>query len=90
MNQDTAVHLAVQALTTTMEVAAPFLLAGLVVGVLISVFQAATQIQEMTLTFIPKIIVSGIVILVAGPWMLDRIVSYTSGIFLAIPTVAGP
>jgi flagellar biosynthesis protein FliQ len=90
LNQDTAVHLAIQALTTTMEVAAPFLLAGLVVGVVISVFQAATQIQEMTLTFIPKIIVSGIVIAVAGPWMLDRVVAYASNLFLAIPTIAGP
>jgi flagellar biosynthesis protein FliQ len=90
LTQDTAVHLAIQALTTTLEVAMPFLLAGLVVGVLISVFQAATQIQEMTLTFIPKILVTGLVVALAGPWMLDRVVSYASNLFLAIPTIAGP
>ena len=90
MTQDTAVHLAVQALTTTLEVAMPFLLAGLVVGVLISVFQAATQIQEMTLTFIPKILVSALVMAVAGPWMLDRIVAYTQQLLSSIPTIAGP
>jgi len=90
VNQDTAVHLAMGALTTTLEVAMPFLLAGLIVGVLISVFQAITQIQEMTLTFIPKILVSALVMAVAGPWMLDRIVSYTQQLLSSIPTIAGP
>jgi flagellar biosynthesis protein FliQ len=90
VNQDTAVHLATGALTTTLEVAMPFLLAGLIVGVLISVFQAITQIQEMTLTFIPKILVSALVMAVAGPWMLDRIVAYTQQLLSSIPTIAGP
>ena len=90
MTQDTAVHLAVQALSTTLEVSMPFLLAGLIVGVVISVFQAVTQIQEMTLTFIPKILVTAAVIAIAGPWMLDRMVSYTVALFTAIPTLAGP
>jgi flagellar biosynthesis protein FliQ len=90
VTQDTAVHLAVQALSTTLEVSMPFLLAGLIVGVVISVFQAVTQIQEMTLTFIPKILVTAAVIAIAGPWMLDRMVAYTSALFIAIPTLGGP
>lgn len=90
MNQDIAVHLATNALTTTLEVSMPFLLAGLLVGVVISVFQAITQIQEMTLTFIPKILVTALVVALAGPWMLDRIVGYTHDLFVSIPTLAGP
>jgi len=90
VNQDTAVHLAMGALTTTLEVAMPFLLAGLIVGVAISVFQAITQIQEMTLTFIPKILVTALVVALAGPWMLDRMVGYTHDLFVSIPTLAGP
>jgi flagellar biosynthetic protein FliQ len=90
VNQDVAVHLATNALTTTLEVSMPFLLAGLLVGVVISVFQAITQIQEMTLTFIPKILVTALVVAIAGPWMLDRIVGYTHDLFVSIPTLAGP
>jgi flagellar biosynthetic protein FliQ len=89
VNQDVAVHLATNALTTTLEVSMPFLLAGLLVGVVISVFQAITQIQEMTLTFIPKILVTALVVAIAGPWMLDRIVGYTHDLFVSIPTLAG-
>ena len=85
MTQDTVTSIAVHALYLGMKVAAPFLLAGLVVGLLVSIFQAATSIQEMTLTFIPKIIVTGLVIAFGGPWMLDQLVSYTRAIFLSIP-----
>jgi flagellar biosynthesis protein FliQ len=90
MNQDTVVHLATQAMTIGIEVAAPFLLAGLIVGLLISIFQAATQIQEVTLTFIPKIVATAVVIVVAGPWMLDQLVGYTRALYLSIPLLAGP
>jgi len=90
MNQDTVVHLATQAITVGIEVSAPFLLAGLIVGLVISVFQAATQIQEVTLTFIPKIVATAVVIVVAGPWMLDQLVGYTRELYLSIPLLAGP
>ncbi|HEX7083881.1 MAG TPA: flagellar biosynthesis protein FliQ [Gaiellaceae bacterium] len=90
MNQDTVTHLSVQAMTVALEVSAPFLLAGLAVGLLVSIFQAATSISEQTLTFIPKIVVTGIVIAVAGPWMLDRIMGYTEALFQSIPTLVGP
>jgi flagellar biosynthetic protein FliQ len=90
MNQDTVVHLATQAMMMGIKVSAPFLLAGLVVGLVISIFQAATQIQEITLTFIPKMIVTAVVIVVAGPWMLDQLVGYTQALYLSIPLMAGP
>ena len=87
MNQDTITHLSVQAMEITLKVSAPFLLAGLAVGLIVSIFQAATSIQEQTLTFIPKIVVTGIVVAVGGPWMLDQLVGYTQALFLSIPTL---
>jgi flagellar biosynthetic protein FliQ len=85
VNQDTVTHLSVQAMELTLKVSAPFLLAGLLVGLLVSIFQAATQIQEQTLSFIPKIVVTGVVIAVGGPWMLDQLVGYTQTLFTSIP-----
>jgi flagellar biosynthetic protein FliQ len=90
MNQDTAVQLATQALIVSMKVAAPFLLASLAVGLLISVFQAVTQIQEQTLSFIPKILATGAVIAIAGPWMTAQMVDYTRDLYLTIPSRVGP
>jgi flagellar biosynthetic protein FliQ len=90
VTQDSITHIAVQALTVTLKISMPFLLAGLVVGLVISVFQAVTQIQEATLSFIPKILVTGAVLALAGPWMLDQIVSYTRELLLGIPSWVGP
>jgi len=90
MNQDTVTQLAIHAMTVTVEVSAPFLVAGLVVGLLVSIFQAATSIQEVTLSFIPKILVTGAVVVVAGPWMLSQLVGYTQDLFLSIPALVGP
>ena len=87
MTQDTVVSLAVQAMTVALKVSMPFLIAGLTVGLLVSIFQAATSIQEQTLTFIPKIVVTGVVVAVGGPWMLDQLVGYTQALFLSIPTL---
>jgi flagellar biosynthetic protein FliQ len=87
VNQDTVTHLSVQAMEITLKVSAPFLLAGLVVGLLVSIFQAATSIQEQTLSFIPKIVVVGVVVAVGGPWMLDQLVGYTQALFLSIPAL---
>lgn len=66
-------------------VSAPVLVAGMVVGLLISVFQAVTQIQEMTLTFVPKIIAVFLVLLGLAPWMMELMMKYTSDIFTNIP-----
>jgi flagellar biosynthesis protein FliQ len=78
-----------RALEITMLLAAPLLLAALLVGLLVGVFQAATQINEMTLSFIPKLIGMAGTLVVAGPWMLKTIVSYTRELFESIPGLIG-
>jgi len=90
VTQDTVTQLAVQAMEVALKVAGPFLLAGLVVGLLVSIFQAATSIQEVTLSFIPKIVVTGAVIAIAGPWMIGQLVAYTQDLYLSIPSLVGP
>ena len=90
MNSDTINSLATQALTVALEISMPFLLAGLVVGLLVSVFQAVTSIQEQTLSFIPKILVIGAVLAIAGPWMLDQMLTYTQNLYTNIPNMVGP
>ena len=89
MNEDQVVKLAMDALTLTLKVALPLMLAGLVVGLVVSVFQAVTQIQEMTLAFIPKILVTALVLVVAGPWMLDELLAYTEDLYGSIPRLVG-
>ena len=90
MNADTVNSLATQALTVTLEVSMPFLLAGLVVGLIVSVFQAVTQIQEQSLSFIPKILAVAVVLVIAGPWMLDQMLTYTTNLYTNIPNLVGP
>jgi flagellar biosynthetic protein FliQ len=90
VNGDTVTHLAVEALVITAKVSGPFLIAALAVGLLVSIVQAATQIQEVTLSFIPKIIVTGAVVALGGPWMLDQLVGYTRDLLISIPTLVGP
>ena len=87
MNQDVVINLVMQAVTVAVKVALPILLVGLVVGLLVSIFQAITQIQEMTLTFIPKILATIVVMVVAGPWMLNQIISYTAQLWQGIPGI---
>ncbi len=76
-----------QALWVTMLIAAPLLLSALAVGLLIGMFQAATQINEMTLSFIPKLLVLVAALVVAGPWMLSVIVNYTQQLMEQIPSL---
>jgi flagellar biosynthetic protein FliQ len=89
VNRDVVVNLATDALLLGLKVALPLLIAGLVVGLVVSVFQAVTQIQEMTLAFIPKIVAVAVVLVVAGPWMLGQLVSYTEGLYDSIPELTG-
>jgi len=89
MNQDQVINLATHAMTLAMEVGGPLLLMGLTIGLLVSIFQAVTQIQEQSLAFIPKIIGVAVMIVVLGPWMLNQLVSYTEGLFNSIPTLVG-
>jgi flagellar biosynthetic protein FliQ len=73
-----------------MKIGGPLLIVGLLVGLVISVFQATTQIQEQTLTFIPKIIATAAVVIIAGPWMLDQMVVYTQDLYGSISELSGP
>jgi len=81
--------IAQEALEVTMWVCAPILLTALVLGLLIGMLQAATQIQEMTLSFIPKMIGMGAALLIAGPWMLAMLVEFTQGLYERIPFLIG-
>jgi len=87
MNQDTVVHLASQAMSLAFKVAGPLLIAAMVVGLIVSIFQAVTQIQEQSLTLIPKIAAIAAIGVLLGPWMLDQLVSYTANLYTAIPTL---
>ncbi len=89
MNQDTVVNLATQAMSLALKIAGPLLLVALVVGLLISVFQAVTQIQEQSLSLIPKIAAVGVVIVLLGPWMLGQLVTYTTALYSSIPSMVG-
>ncbi len=89
MTPDIIMTIGQRALETTIMLAAPLLLAALLVGLLVGVFQAATQINEMTLSFIPKLVGMAVTIVVAGPWMLKVIVSYTRELFESIPGLIG-
>jgi flagellar biosynthetic protein FliQ len=77
-----------QAIEVTLLVAAPMLGLGLLVGVLISLFQAVTQIQEMTLVFVPKIVAVMVAIVVFSPWMIRMLVTFTAKVFMDIPMYA--
>lgn len=88
MSADYAVELGRDALLMVMLVSAPMLGLGLLVGLLVSVFQATTQIQEQTLAFIPKIIAVFVAILIFGPWMLRLLMDYTQQLLLILPKLS--
>ena len=89
MDSQQAFHLGQQGLYMLLLVSAPILIAVLVVGLVDSVFQAATQINEATLSFVPKVVAAVAVLAIAGPWMLTMLVEYIQRTLLAIPTVIG-
>jgi len=88
MTPEFVVALGKDAITTALLISAPMLISGLVVGLVISVFQAVTQINEMTLSFIPKILVVIISLLIFLPWMLNVLITFTIGVFNQISAVA--
>jgi len=88
LGTDRALSMLNQMLWQTALIAGPILAAILIVGILISIMQVATQIQEMTLTFVPKLIVSGLLLVFLGPWMLSQLVQFARGFFLLIPSLA--
>jgi len=87
MSSDLVIQIGREGLLTVIMVAAPPLVLGLIVGLMVAIFQATTQIQEQTLAFIPKIISVFVAILVFGPWMLNMLTSFLSGILINIPTL---
>ncbi|MFO1319751.1 MAG: flagellar biosynthesis protein FliQ [Burkholderiales bacterium] len=89
MSPQTVIALIQQALEVLVFVSAPLLLTALVVGLLVSIFQAATQINEMTLSFIPKLLAMFAVFVLAGPWMLSTLVDFTRQLFSSIPQLIG-
>jgi len=86
---ETIVGLLQQALEVTLLISAPLLLAALLTGLVVSVFQAATQINEMTLSFIPKLLAIFATLVLAGPWMLSVMVDFMRRLFSAIPGLIG-
>ncbi|AAQ60792.1 flagellar biosynthesis protein FliQ [Chromobacterium violaceum] len=89
MSPELVISIVQNALYILIIVSAPVLLTSLLVGLLVSVLQAATQINEMTLTFIPKLLAMFLVLVLAGPWMLNTLIEYTTRLFQSIPNVIG-
>ena len=87
MNPETIVEIGQRALEIMLLLAMPLLLVALVVGLLVGIFQAATQINEMTLSFIPKLLAMTAALALAGPWMMKILISYTRELFESIPTL---
>ncbi len=86
MTPDTIVGLMAETIKITLLVAAPMLIVGLIVGVVISLFQAVTQIQEMTLVFVPKIVAVLVTLIAALPWIIGVLINYTQTLFSSIPS----
>ncbi len=89
MTPETVMNIGRQAMEMMLILAGPLLLAGLVIGLIISIFQAATQINEATLSFIPKLIGIFVTLIIAGPWMLQMMVEYMRRVFESIPQMIG-
>ncbi|MDP4177052.1 MAG: flagellar biosynthesis protein FliQ [Bacillota bacterium] len=87
MSQEMVMSIIKDAIQTGLTIAAPILLVSLVLGLLISILQATTQIQEQTLTFVPKLIAVAIVGVLTGPWMLQKLISFITRIFDLIANV---
>ena len=89
MTPETVVTVGRHALEMTLMLAAPLLLTALAVGLIVGIFQAATQINEMTLSFIPKLLAMAAILAITGPWMLRTLVEYTRNLIESIPGMIG-
>lgn len=87
MSPDAVIDIGRTALTTVLLLAAPMLLVGMTVGLIISIFQAATQINEQTMTFVPKIVAVMLTLLFFGPWLLHTVIDFTTAIFQRIAVI---
>ncbi|MEJ8811096.1 flagellar biosynthesis protein FliQ [Variovorax ureilyticus] len=89
MTPETVMTIGSQAIQVSLMLGAPLLLVALVIGLVISIFQAATQINEATLSFIPKLVAIFLTLIVAGPWMLEKMLDYIRALFMSIPQLVG-
>ena len=89
MTPESIILIGQEAMKVTALLAAPLLLSALAIGLLVGMFQAATQIQEMTLSFIPKLIVMALALMVSGTWMIHLVVNFTERLFESIPALIG-
>ena len=89
MTPTAVIELGRQAVEVTLMVSAPLFLAALVTGLIISIFQAATQINEMTLSFVPKVVAMFVTLVVAGPWMITTLTDFMRRLFESIPAMIG-
>ncbi len=87
MQETDALQLMRRAIMLSLQLTMPALTLSLVIGVAVSLFQAVTQIQEQTLTFVPKVVVLSLALIVLGPWMLHSLVSFTAGLIASLPHV---
>lgn len=87
MTQDYIIYLGREAVYAILLLSGPLLGASLLVGLLISIFQATTQIQEQSLTFVPKIVMVLLALIIFGPWMLNLLIAFTTNLFLSIPNM---
>ena len=85
MNDTQVLEIALKMMTVVAKVTAPILVTSLAIGLVVSLFQSVTQIQEVTLTFVPKLAGVGLVVLIAGHWMLAQIVGFTNELFATLP-----
>lgn len=88
MTEQFIIHLARETFFTAILISAPILIASAIVGLIISIFQSATSINEMTLSFVPKLIVIAVVTIITLPWIIDVLVSFAKGLFMQIPNIA--
>ena len=89
MTPGTVMEIGRQAIEVTLLISAPILLTALIVGLIVSIFQAATQINESTLQFVPKLVAMSIVLMLLGPWMLQYLIDYIQRLFGSIPQLIG-
>ncbi len=87
MTPEDVVHIGRKAVETVLLGSAPMLVAAMVIGLIISIFQAATQINEQTMTFIPKIVVVFVTLLIFGPWLMNLLITFSTGIISSIATI---
>jgi flagellar biosynthetic protein FliQ len=89
MNSNAVLDIAMQGVLISAKLAAPILITALVVGFAISLLQSITQIQEVTLSFVPKAIAVGVALIICGNWMISEMVTFTQGLFASIPNLLG-